>query len=90
MHKEQDWSKFNLGTPAIYRIKIRGYLDENWSNQLGGIAIQHKAATGGTTITVLRGKMVDQAALFGVLNSLYGLGFPILSVKCVREENECS
>ena len=85
MPTEQDWSKFNLGTPAVYRIKIRGYLDDNWSNRLGGMAIQHTPATGGTTITILQGEMVDQAALFGVLNSLYGLGFPILSVECEPE-----
>ena len=85
MPEKQDWSQFNLGTPAVYRIKIRGYLDESWSNRLGGMAMQHKAATGGTTITTLQGQMVDQAALFGVLNSLYGLGFPILSVECAPE-----
>lgn len=82
MSQEQDWSKFNLGTPAIYRIKIRGYLGEDWSNRLGGMTIQHTSVDGKTTITALYGKMVDQAALFGVLNSLYGLGFPILSVEC--------
>ena len=82
MPEKHDWSQFNLGTPATYRIYIRGYLDNDWSNQLGGMAIQHKATKGGTTITTLQGTMVDQAALFGVLNSLYGLGFPILSVEC--------
>jgi len=82
MPEKQDWSQFNLGTPAVYHIKIRGYLDDNWSNRLGGMAIQHKVAAGGTPITALQGRMVDQAALFGVLNSLYGLGFPILSVDC--------
>jgi hypothetical protein len=82
MPKIQDWSQFNLGTPAVYHIKIRGYLDDNWSNRLGGMAIQHIPTIDGTTITTLQGEMVDQAALFGVLNSLYGLGFPILSVQC--------
>ena len=82
MSQEQDWSEFNLGTPAIYRIRIRGYLDGAWSSRLGGMTIRHTSADGKTTITVLQGEMVDQAALFGVLNSLYGLGFPILSVEC--------
>jgi hypothetical protein len=80
--QEQDWSNFNLGTPAIYCIKICGYLDAEWSNRLGGMTIQHTSADGKTTITDLQGEMVDQAALFGVLNSLYGLGFPILAVEC--------
>jgi len=88
MLEKQDWSQFNLGTPAVYHIKIRGYLDNNWSNRLGGMAIQHRAAVGGITITALHGTMVDQAALFGVLNGLYGLGFPILSVECTPSFRE--
>ncbi len=85
MPEEQDWSKFNLGSPAIYLIKIRGHLNEDWSNQLGGMTISHTTAVCNIPITILEGEMIDQAALFGVLNSLYGLGFPILSVKCVPE-----
>ena len=85
MPEKQDWSKFNLGTPAAYCIKIRGYLDDDWSNRLGGMDIQHTLTDSGITITTLQGIMIDQAALFGVLNSLYNLGFPILSVKCAPE-----
>jgi len=88
MPENRDWSQFNLGTPAVYHIKIRGYLDDNWSNRLAGMSIQHKAAIRGTPITLLQGTMVDQAALFGVLNSLYGLGFPILSVDCTPASRE--
>ena len=88
MPESQDWSQFDLGTPSVYHIKIRGYLDDNWSNRLGGMAIEHKTAIRGTPITVLQGTMIDQAALFGVLNSLYGLGFPILSVDCTPISSE--
>ncbi len=88
MQEEQDWSQFNLGTPAVYYIKIRGHLDVDWSNRLGGMTIQHTITASGTTITILQGKMVDQAVLFGVLNSLYGLGFPILSVECNLEQHQ--
>ena len=83
MSDEQDWSQFNLGTPAYYRIQIRGFLDESWSNQLGGIVIRHTTRADPSPLSILEGEMVDQAALFGVLNSLYGLGFPILSVECL-------
>jgi hypothetical protein len=82
MSDEQDWSQFNLGCPAYYRIKIRGYLEGNWSNRLGGMTIQHSPPGSAANITTLFGEMIDQAAMIGVLNSLYGLGFPILSVEC--------
>ena len=85
MEERPDWSMFNLGTPAIYHISVRGYLDDSWSNQLGGIAIHNTMTADETPITILHGELVDQAALFGVLNSLYGLGFPIMSVECTPE-----
>ncbi len=93
MSEVQNWSKFNLGTPANYRITVRGFLDQSWSNQLGGIAIQNASTVDDTPVTVLQGNLIDQAALFGVLNNLYGLGFPIMAVECdpvekhVLEEN---
>lgn len=82
MSDKQDWSQFNLGSPAYYRIKIRGYLEDNWSNRLCGMIIQHSPPGRAAIVTTLYGEMVDQAAMMGVLNSLYGLGFPILSVEC--------
>lgn len=83
MPEQQDWSAFDLGTPAFYRITVRGYLEETWSGQLSGISINNEAASGDIPITILQGELVDQAALFGVLNTLYGLGFPILAVDCL-------
>jgi len=88
MADRPDWSTFNLGTPAIYRITVRGHLDDSWSNQLGGVAIHNKPTVAGPPITILHGELVDQAALFGILNSLYGLGFPILSVECAHTESD--
>ena len=82
MAERLDWSTITLGSPAIYQITVRGYLDDSWSNQLGGIAIHNATTADETSITILHGELVDQAALFGVLNSLYGLGFPLLSVEC--------
>jgi hypothetical protein len=35
-------------------------------------------------VTILKGRLVDQAALLGVLNNAYDLGFPLLSVKCLE------
>jgi hypothetical protein len=37
---------------------------------------------GGSPITILEGELSDQAALAGVLNSLYELHHIVLSVKC--------
>lgn len=86
MTESVDWSTISLGSPAIYQIAVRGYLEDSWSNQLGGIVIRNTTTAQETPITILYGELVDQAALFGVLNSLYGLGFPLLSVECLPVE----
>ena len=71
------------GESADYWIEIQGQLDESWSGRLGGMKI--KAGSGGekAVITELTGQVADQAQLIGVLNSLYELHLPILSVELV-------
>ena len=68
--------------PATYRICILGTLDKNWSDYCSGMTIEHDIVPNQYPVTILTGRLVDQAALIGVLNSLYDLGCPILSVEC--------
>jgi len=69
---------------AEYRIRVIGVLDAAWSDQLGGLAItRERHAPNGRAITTLRGRLLDQAALYGVLNTLYDLRLPLLSVECI-------
>jgi hypothetical protein len=66
--------------PATYRIQIQGHLGQNWVDYLGGLAI----SVGGEpdqAVTTLSGKVLDQAALVGILNSLYDMGYPLLCVE---------
>ena len=63
-------------------IRVAGALEPRWSHRMGGLRVAADAA-GGDATTELSGELTDQAALLGVLNSLYGLGLPLLSVACV-------
>lgn len=81
----QQYAKLTLDQPAVYRIRIQGQLDENWSDYLGGLEIRCTPLSSNPDVTTLSGQLFDQAALFGVLNSLYGLGLPLLSVERVVE-----
>jgi len=39
-------------------------------------------------VTTLEGRLLDQAALAGVLNTLYELHLPVLEVKCLSAEQQ--
>lgn len=76
---EHSGPPLSLVTPGMYTIRVQGQLDGTWSNRLGGMRIT-VSGTGRHAVTVLFGHLVDQAALLGVLNALYELGLPLLSV----------
>ncbi len=81
-----DHSTISLFEPAIYRISIFGKLDKNWSDYFGGMTIEYESDLHHHARTILTGQLVDQAALIGVLNSLYDIGCPIISVECVEAD----
>jgi len=68
-------------TPAVYRIGVQGSLDKSWSDRMNGVEIRVRNRRDGAPVTVLTVRFVDQAALAGVLNTLYDMGFPLLKVE---------
>lgn len=83
-HFSRNMCELTIDKPAIYTIRVVGYLDENWSARLGGLKINPAIQEGKTAITSLSGPVIDQAALFGVLKALYDLHLPLLSVECLE------
>jgi hypothetical protein len=80
-------SNVTMHKPAIYRIRIRGHLDARLSDQISGMQITEVSREDGKAETILVGRLVDQAALSGVLNSLYELHLPVISADCVDADN---
>ena len=75
--------RLTLYEPAFYRIRIQGALDESWAEELGmGIGWIKEIDRG--PVTILKGEVLDQAALVGLINRLYGLGLPLVSVEWLR------
>jgi hypothetical protein len=70
--------------PATYRICILGTLDKKYSDYYGGMTIEHNMVLDQYRMTTLTGRLSDQAALIGVINSLYDLGCPLISVECIE------
>jgi len=66
--------------PSIYHIRVKGILDEKWSDWFDGFTITPQA----DDETLLAGPVADQAALHGLLAKIRDLGLPLLSVKRVE------
>ena len=66
--------------PATYQVKVQGRIDPNWSDRMAGMQIRIAPEQTTPPITTLEGEVSDQAALLGVLNSVYELHLPIISV----------
>jgi hypothetical protein len=62
-----------------YHIRLKGLLDNHWSAWFDGMTISNEA----NGEVVLRGSLVDQAALHGVLMKIRDLGLPLLAVTTV-------
>jgi hypothetical protein len=78
--------KITLDQPGAYRICVQGALNQRWIEYFEDMTIAVELLTDGTHCTVLTGSLSDQAALQGVLQKLYNLGFPLLSVERALEE----
>lgn len=67
--------------PGRYRIRVQGQLNASWSSQLSDMSITARQPASQQPVTTLTGEVRDQAALMGVLNALYEMGFPLLKVE---------
>lgn len=70
--------------PAIYRIRVEGSINPTLSSRLEGMNITGGISESGETESVLVGRLSDQAALTGLLNNLYEMHHPVLSVDCLE------
>jgi hypothetical protein len=68
--------------PGRYEVRVRGRLDQRWSDWFDGFAI----TCGDDGDSLLTGPVVDQAALHGVLSTIRDLGVPLLSVRVVEPD----
>lgn len=81
-------SQFNLENlsmkgSAQYRIRVRGELSPTMSDRLEGMKIENTFRKDGRAESVLEGRLGDQSALAGVLNTLYELHLPVVSADCL-------
>ena len=59
-----------------YEIRLKGHLEPRWVAWFDGLSLTQDSD--GTT--VIRGEVIDQAALHGLLSKVRDLGLPLVAV----------
>ena len=62
--------------PGQYEIRLKGHLEARWTAWFDGLSLTKESD--GTT--VIRGSVIDQAALHGLLSKVRDLGLPLIAV----------
>jgi hypothetical protein len=72
----------------VYEIKVEGHLNPHWSEWFcpGGQCSPFELTQTESGETIIRGDLVDQAALQGVLTKIWNLGLTLDSVVAVRKK----
>lgn len=78
-------SKTHFSAPGCYRIEVEGVLPPTWFDLLGAMRVLAPSRET-DAVTIMQGRVADQAELAGILNSLYELHLPLLSVQFVGNE----
>jgi hypothetical protein len=60
---------------------VKGEIHPSWSDWLNGMEIASRGEPDGAQITILTGKIKDQAALRGLLNRLWDLNFRLIALE---------
>ena len=68
--------------PGRYEIRVKGHLDSRWGLWFDGMGLTHESD--GTTL--IHGPVVDQAALYGLLQKIRDMGLPLVSVTQVEPD----
>ncbi len=82
MGRNQESSK-SMSKPAVYQIEIEGRIPASYSTRLEGMQITESQSADGKVKTIVVGLLRDQAALSGILNTLYELHTSVISVTCL-------
>jgi hypothetical protein len=67
----------NYTGSAIYQITVQGILDEEGLQEMTGMSISY---SGDPRISTLTGKVEDQSALNGLINTLYNQRLTVVSI----------
>ena len=68
----------------IYKIRVKGHLNQCWSERFDGMTITNEA----NGDSIISGPLVDQAALHSLLIKVYNLNLTLVSVLHVETDQD--
>jgi hypothetical protein len=68
---------------TLYHIRVKGNLDPKWADWFDGFVLTFP----GNDETLISGRVVDQAALHGILNKINRLGLVLILVSQAGDGN---
>lgn len=68
---------------GLYEIRLKGHLDARWAVWFDGLTLTRDAD--GTT--AIRGSVIDQAGLHGLLQKVRDIGLPLVSVTRIEPDS---
>ena len=77
--------RLGMQQSSAYRIRIEGWIADRWKDWFNGMAITLEGGGEALATSLLQGVVSDQAALLGLLQNLYNLGFPLLWVERIED-----
>ena len=83
---DESHGTLTMDLAAVYRIRVVGQMDPRMSGTISGMQVTKSGDSSGHVETLLIGRVPDQAALSGVLNTLYEMHLPVKSVECLDAE----
>ena len=86
MTSSKNGKDLTFSSPVHYRIYVKGFLDVSWSERLSGMRISNQSSGRISPMSVLVGSVRDQTELIGVLNNIYEMHLPFISLEIVDDE----
>jgi hypothetical protein len=83
-------TRVTMCSSAIYELQVRGELDECWLGLMEIATIETVDSQAQGIVTLMTGSFQDQAALRGLLDRLYRLNLPLISVRHISEDSRHS
>ncbi len=77
---DQNPQRIALDEAAVYMVQVQGVISEHWLGYFDDMKVSVEGEDG-WAITTLVGRIVDQAALQGMLQKMYTLGLVLIRVE---------